>query len=304
MRFTHRHADGGLYSYQGPQAGKDPATGDWLDGVCYIGEDGKPRWTDKKRWNERFTELPPGEVIAQTTVESSNVKTDFTLAYHFTLEQAGDVFHLLMSAAQLAGKQRDHRVESVLRAQADMIEKGLHLRDLDVPDMVGDVAAFHQKFGQEYRGKPRMLPADLHDFRVKFHEEETTEYKDEYPKLVDAVARQDQRDIVNSLELQLDALCDAAWVILGTADLQFGKPAFYAAWRRVVIANMAKVRADADPDALDSGREAKYDIRKPAGWKAPDHRDLVIDHAHQIYRKEGTLPADTRSDTQVVPTAQ
>jgi hypothetical protein len=122
-------------------------------------------------------------------------------------------------------------MKTVLRAQADMVSKGLHVRDHDFPDLLGDVNAFHAKFGQEYLGKPRMLPDDLHDFRVKFHDEETHEYRDEYPRLVDAVERKDRRDILNALELQLDALCDAIWVVLGTADLQFGRKVFFEAWR-------------------------------------------------------------------------
>jgi len=172
-----------------------------------------------------------------------------------------------------------------------MIVKGLHLRDHDFPDYMGDVSAFHAKFGQEYLGKPRMLPQDLHDFREKFHAEETEEYRDEYPKLVDAVERRDRRDIINCLELQLDALCDAIWVLFGTADLQFGRAAFNEAWRRVVTANMAKVRKDQATDGHeDSGRKPKYDIVKPSGWEAPDHRDLVQDNA--IFDEIFTAPAE------------
>jgi hypothetical protein len=211
---------------------------------------------------------------------SVNIKVGDDIFYSFKTEDAGDVRHMFISAGQVALQQNDKVLHSVLTAQAEMVTKGLHIRDHDFPDLIGDVAAFHAKFGQEYLGKVRLLSEDLHDFRVKFHDEETHEYRDEYPKLLDAIARQDRRDIINSLELQLDALCDAAWVILGTADLQFGRKAFIEAWRRVVKANMAKVRKDqADDDAKDSGRAPKYDIVKPAGWEAPDHRDLVQDNA-------------------------
>jgi hypothetical protein len=71
--------------------------------------------------------------------------------------------------------------------------------------------------------------------------------------------------------------------VLGTADLQFGRKAFFEAWRRVVTANMAKVRVevkeDGERNCADTGRVAKFDIGKPAGWVAPDHRDLVQDNA-------------------------
>ena len=174
-------------------------------------------------------------------------------------------------------------MKTVLRAQADMVTKGLHVRDHDFPDLLGDVNAFHAKYGQEYTGKPRALPHDLFDFRVKFHDEETNEYRDEQINLLDAIQRKDRRDILNSLELQLDALCDAVWVLLGTADLQFGRKAFFEAWRRVVKANMAKVRVEVAEDGTrnseETGRAPKYDIGKPPGWTAPDHRDLISDNA-------------------------
>lgn len=209
---------------------------------------------------------------------------DEVARFTFEVERAGDLVTMIVRA----GTTQSHRVPSefmdwmkrVFVAQAEAVGQGLHLRDHDFPDLIGDVNAFHAKFGQEYLGKPRQLPADLHDFRVKFHDEETHEYRDEYPKLCDAIVREDRRDIVNTLELQLDALVDSAWVILGTADLQFGRKVFIEAWKRVVKANMAKVRKDAAEDGhKDSGREAKYDIVKPAGWEAPDHRDLVSDNA-------------------------
>jgi predicted HAD superfamily Cof-like phosphohydrolase len=224
--------------------------------------------------------------IGSETVEVLNLEDEVVVRYTFSVEEAGDVRQMLVSAAGVRGKTPDHDdhwMKMVLLAQADMVTKGLHIRDHDFPDLLGDVNAFHAKFGQEYTGKPRMLPADLHDFRVKFHDEETHEYRDEYPKLVDAVERKDRRDILNTLELQLDALCDAIWVVLGTADLQFGRKVFFEAWKRVVAANMAKVRVevkdDGERNCAETGRAAKFDIGKPAGWVAPDHRDLVQDNA-------------------------
>lgn len=224
--------------------------------------------------------------IGSETVEVLDLDEEVIARYTFTVEEAGDVRQMLVSASGVAGKaphDSEHWMKMVLLAQADMVTKGLHVRDHDFPDLLGDVNAFHAKFGQEYLGKPRMLPADLHDFRTNFHDEETHEYRDEYPKLVDAVERKDRRDILNTLELQLDALCDSIWVVLGTADLQFGRKVFFEAWRRVVTANMAKVRVeikdDGERNCADTGRAAKFDIGKPPGWTAPDHRELVADNA-------------------------
>lgn len=285
MQPTHRHADGGLYRlFATSIAGKD-SFGEWEDGVLYqCIVDGKTRWTTAERWKDRFEQIEwdrgsQNGIMQDVRDDEDNLIASFT----FETKDAGDLRHMLIRHGHGAGKRPTRQeadwLRTVLETMAEQVTKGLHVRDHSFPDLIGDVAAFHAKFGQEYVGKPRLLPADLHDFRTKFHDEETGEYRDEYPKLVEAIERQDRRDIVNTLELQLDALCDAAWVILGTADLQFGRAVFYEAWRRVVKANMAKVLATDDPKAQDSGREVKYDIRKPAGWEAPDHRDLVSDNA-------------------------
>lgn len=291
MQPTHKHADGGLYrlyatSVSGKMTEDEQGEDKWVDGVLYQSiEDSKTRWTSKLRWDERFTRInwDAPEETAHGVVEESDGEIKVIADFVFQTRDAGDLRHMLILAGPGAGKHpQRHEMDwlrNVLGTMAEAVTKGLHVRDHSFPDLIGDVAAFHAKFGQEYVGKPRLLPLDLHDFRVKFHDEETTEYEDEYPKLVDAVIRKDRRDIVNTLELQLDACCDAVWVLLGTADLQFGRAVFYEAWRRVVKANMAKVLATDDPNAQDSGREVKYDIRKPAGWQAPDHRDLVMDNA-------------------------
>lgn len=51
----YEHADGGFYCILSDTTpGKDPTTGDWLDGVTYMGTDGVMRWTSRARWDERF----------------------------------------------------------------------------------------------------------------------------------------------------------------------------------------------------------------------------------------------------------
>lgn len=248
------------------------------------------------------------KAVGENSIEVLGLEEEVVARFTFKVEEAGDARQMLISAAHFnRGSVNDHWMgwmKLVLLAQADMITKGLHVRDHDFPDLLGDVNAFHAKFGQEYTGKPRALPDDLFDFRVKFHDEETHEYRDEQINLLDAIQRKDRRDILNSLELQLDALCDAVWVLLGTADLQFGRKAFFEAWKRVVKANMAKVRVEVKEDGTrnseETGRAPKYDIGKPPGWTAPDHRDLVQDNAifDLIF---GEPPSDS---IEVVPTAQ
>ena len=91
-------------------------------------------------------------------------------------------------------------------------------------DFVKDIADFHEKFGLEYNGPPRKLPADVSAFRRLFLQEEL----DEYGASVSKVG-------------QLDSLVDLVYVALGTAYLHGFD--FAEAWRRVHIANMKKVRA-------------------------------------------------------------
>lgn len=227
------------------------------------------------------------------------------IGYSFRIEDAGDVRHMFLTASKVARREDQDYTAQVLLAQADMVIKGLHIRNLDeVPDFMGDIVAFHQKFGQEYLGKPRSLRSEgegddtIFDFRSKFMQEEKTEYDDEQEKLDEKVAKGDEQGIAKHLELQLDALVDLTYVVLGTAYLQFGAKIFNEAWRRVQEANMKKVRADrAEDGAIDSGRKPTFDIVKPRGWVAPSHLDLVEDHAHLIYRHPGQLHTSAQSDT-------
>lgn len=148
-------------------------------------------------------------------------------------------------------------------------------------DMMQDIVEFHTKFGQYYEGKPRVLPDSLFRFRHKFMLEEIEEYEAEQVILEEELFREDRWEerFSRALEKQLDALVDATYVVLGTAQLQFGEKAFNEAWRRVHAANMAKERANPDGDDR-SHRDAAHDIVKPEGWTPPDHSDLIKDHAH------------------------
>lgn len=209
------------------------------------------------------------------------------VTYEFKLEEAEDVCRMLVSASGVADRRGLGYVGQVLRAQAEMIAQGLHVKGLDAPDMMIDIQDFHQKFGLEYNGKPRMLEPDLFGFRKKFMEEELKEWDDEQQLLVEALTADDgnpdHRRIAMGLHQQLDALVDLTYVVLGTAYLQFGPEVFHEAWKRVQAANMAKVRAQT---ADESKRGSTFDVVKPQGWTPPDHHDLVRDHAHIQYRHE------------------
>jgi predicted HAD superfamily Cof-like phosphohydrolase len=150
------------------------------------------------------------------------------------------------------------------------------------PHPMHDIIDFHEKFGLEYNGPPRVLPTDLANFRIAFEQEELQEYIDTERELADLVSDQGkpmirkQGKIDQLLELELDALVDLTYVVLGHAYLQFGPEVFMAAWRRVHEANMQKVRKlKAGAGHIDSGRAAAYDVVKPAGWTPPSHLDLI-----------------------------
>ena len=122
--------------------------------------------------------------------------------------------------------------------------------------MIRDIADFHTKFGLAYNGKPQQLSEELSAFRIKFMQEELDEYV--------------HSTVTNDLEGQLDALVDLVYVALGTAYMQGFN--FKEAWRRVHEANMRKVRATSEEQ---SKRNSSSDVVKPAGWVAPDLKDLV-----------------------------
>lgn len=117
------------------------------------------------------------------------------------------------------------------------------------PHLFGDVAAFHQRFNQDYTGPTRHLPEDIQNFRHKFHNEEALEY-------LSAVAYGHAAEA-------LDAIVDQIYVLLGTAYLMGAD--FDEAWRRVHAKNMEKIPA----------ADGTLKIRKPDGWTPPDLTDLV-----------------------------
>lgn len=52
----YEHPDGGFYCLLSDATpGKDDATGDWREGVTYMGTDGVMRWTSRARWDDRFS---------------------------------------------------------------------------------------------------------------------------------------------------------------------------------------------------------------------------------------------------------
>ena len=120
------------------------------------------------------------------------------------------------------------------------------------------VAQFLQKFGVNYAGPPRDLPASIAHFR-------TTIMQEELDELRTAIQR-------GELEQQLDALVDMAYVLFGTVIVCGYKDIFDEAFRRVHAANMRKIKV---ATREGSKRDSKHDIVKPDDWVSPDLSDLV-----------------------------
>ena len=134
--------------------------------------------------------------------------------------------------------------------------------------MFDDIKSFHQKYGIDYDGPPRKLPAELLRLRRNRLWEEIIEYID-----------------ADSLEDQFDALIDLVYIALGTAYLH-GFP-FDEGWRRVHEANMKKVRAER-PEQSRHG--STFDIVKPKNWTPPDLSDLVKANSATTYIQPSFLP--------------
>lgn len=113
------------------------------------------------------------------------------------------------------------------------------------------VKNFQEKFNVPIAATPEMLSPSTAEYRIKFMNEELTEF-------VDSQAQGD-------LHGAADALIDLAYVVHGTA-LMMGLP-WAALWSEVQRANMSKVRAT---DASQSKRGSALDVVKPEGWVGPD----------------------------------
>lgn len=123
------------------------------------------------------------------------------------------------------------------------------------PDLIDDIAKFHEKFSIPQRAESTPIDPDLMRFRLKFLAEELKEANI-------AAAESNLPDF-------LDALVDLVYVAIGTAHV-FNLD-FATAWASVQEANMKKVnRSEENPGK----RGHSSDIVKPAGWVAPNHEAL------------------------------
>lgn len=142
--------------------------------------------------------------------------------------------------------------------------------------MYDDVGAFHAKFNlpnvqyhvvpavdadgtrKHYLTMPHQLSETDFRYRMQFIQEELQEFVDSHHA----------GDLVG----MADALADLAWVVLGTA--QFMHLPFDEVWAEVRRANMDKTLAVEEDNEHKRGCVER--IRKPAGWRPPQLRDVLV----------------------------
>lgn len=169
-------------------------------------------------------------------------------------------------------------------------------------NLISLISMMHDKFDFSAPKKPQILEKDFLQMRLNFLLEELTELSEAcgFSVIGDEITGEAHisssfSPAVNSEQI-LDAIIDLQVVLLGTAHLMgfFNQsPAitapgviddqvyqnpnpnytiFEEAFNRVWIANMRK---EACQSADESKRGFKLDLKKPAGWKAPQFSDLI-----------------------------
>ncbi len=116
------------------------------------------------------------------------------------------------------------------------------------------VKAMHEKFGIDYKGKPRHLTLEEKAFRIVCLREEINEYEQ-----------------AKTLEDELDALIDLNVFLLGTLE-RHGFP-HRRPFMEVMAANLKKKLAKACH--IVSKRSFDIDLVKPDGWEAPNMSKYV-----------------------------
>lgn len=175
------------------------------------------------------------------------------------LEEAIDV---LTEGAGVASRRR--AVELVREAMTAIEERGGAR-----PSETEDVRAFSLKMGQLVGDAPRLLAKRKLAERLNFVLEELRETAtagglELDPQAISFVPGDAAPDLFEIA----DGLVDLVYVAKGTA-LMMGIP-WEACWDEVQRANMAKVPG---PSAK---RGSAVDAVKPPGWKAPDHRPILV----------------------------
>lgn len=122
-----------------------------------------------------------------------------------------------------------------------------------------DVEDFHTKFQVPVSQELKLLNKEELEFRVKFLQEELDEF----------VKANKEGD----LEEAIDALIDLVYVAHGTASwMGIRTEQWKEHWDEVQGCNLQKIMVE---NENESKRGFKYDIKKPDGWKKPNHQPII-----------------------------
>lgn len=151
----YEHADGGFYCILSDAAPyKDRTTGDWLDGVIYMGTDGVMRSTTRERWDERFAPVAEyaGDdeqvLMMVRRANPGNVDFDFLRVFESWHESeiniTGAMLELAVvsTAELLLGMNKDKETELGIVFDGDTG----HLRAAQIPIMTEDLQRVLQTY--------------------------------------------------------------------------------------------------------------------------------------------------------------
>lgn len=120
----YSHPDGGLYCLVIDDAPmKCPVTGDWLDGLIYIGTDGRMRSTTKARWAERFSPVAEYHgcdeaamaMIRRTNAEPFDLGDVMTAWHESEVQVTAEMLKLMAATVAISGRFKDENLpETVL----------------------------------------------------------------------------------------------------------------------------------------------------------------------------------------------
>lgn len=118
---------------------------------------------------------------------------------------------------------------------------------------IEQVQEFHKKFDLPL-GDENVMTRQAFEFRMKFLEEELSEFKSAM--------------LMGESVLAFDALLDLVYVVHGTALFMGISPdQWNQGMAEVQRCNMAKIRAES---AGQSKRGSAFDVVKPEGWTGPE----------------------------------
>jgi len=118
------------------------------------------------------------------------------------------------------------------------------------------VKQMHTQYGIQNNNRPSHLSAEEKDFRVACLQEELREYRES-----------------TTLEDELDSILDLIVFAFGTLERQGMLEIAEEAYKRIMKANMAK---ELGGTKQREGTPAfAIDLKKPAGWVAPNFDDLL-----------------------------